>query len=190
MDRVLFDPIGRVYEKALPKFVNRGISNAFSNARDMAVIANDLLQFKLGQAISVLARLVFNSTLGIAGFFDVSSRVGLPRHNEDFGQTLAKWGIGPGPYIVAPFFGPTTLRDAVAFGLETQFLYPVSYVSNDGYRAGLLSLEYMDFKADRLKARQLLAEAALDEYEFLKNAFLERRENQILDRESGAPPEE
>lgn len=190
MDRALFDPIGRIYEKALPKFVNRGISNVFSNARDIAVVANDVLQFKPGLAISDLARLVFNSTFGIGGFFDVSSRIGLPKHYEDLGQTLAKWGIGSGPYLVAPFFGPTTLRDAIAFGVEMHFLYPVSYIGNDGYRAGLLSLEYMDFKADRLKAGQLLSEAALDEYEFLKNAYLERRENQIQDRESSALPEE
>ena len=183
MDRKLFDPIGRVYKAVLPAPVNRGVSNMFSNVNDIAVIANDVLQFKLGQAISDLARLVFNSTIGILGFFDVSSHAGLPKHDEDLGQTLAKWGFGPGPFLVAPFLGPTTVRDAIGFGVETQFLNPVTYVNTDGYRAGLLSLNYVDFKADRLKAGELLEEAALDEYEFLKNAYLERRENLAHDRE-------
>lgn len=190
MDRNLFDPIGKVYKEILPTPINRGISNMFSNANDIAVIANDILQFKLGQAVSDLARLVFNSTIGILGFFDVSSRMGLPKHDEDFGQTLGRWGVMPGAFLVAPFFGPTTVRDAVGFGVETQFLNPVSYVHTDGYRAGLLSLNYVDYKADRLRAAVLLEEAALDEYAFLKNAYLDRRENLVHDRDFSPPDEE
>jgi len=187
MDRILFDPIGRAYKKIVPVTIDRGFSNAFSNAHDVTVIANDVLQFKLGQAISDLARVVFNSTIGIGGFFDVSSRVGLPKHYEDLGQTLGVWGVGPGPYLVAPFIGPLTLRDAVALSVETYFLYPISYVNDTAVQSGLLSLEYVDFKADRLKAGELLGEAALDKYDFTKNAFLERRDNQIHDVESSSP---
>jgi len=183
MDEHLFDPLGRAYQAVLPDFLDRGISNMFGNLGDVGVIANDILQGKLGQAVSDIARVVFNTTIGIGGFFDVSSRIGLPKHNEDLGQTLGRWGVGPGPYLVAPFFGPMSLRDAAGFGVQSTFLYPVSYVGNDGYRAGLMSLNYVDFKADLLSAGRILGEAALDEYDFVKNAYLERRENLVKDRD-------
>jgi len=190
MDQHLFDPLGRAYRAILPDFLDRGISNMFSNLGDVGVIANDILQGKLGQAVSDIARVVFNTTIGIGGFFDVSSHIGLPKHNEDLGQTLGRWGIGPGPYLVAPFFGPMTLRDATAFGVQSTFLYPVSYVGNDAYRAGLMSLNYVDYKADLLSAGRILDEAALDEYDFVKNAYLDRRQNQIMDRAFGDGLEE
>jgi phospholipid-binding lipoprotein MlaA len=190
MDQHLFDPLGRAWQAALPDFLDRGISNVFSNLGDVAVIANDILQGKLGQAVQDIARVVFNTTIGIGGFFDVSSHIGLPKHDEDLGQTLGRWGVGPGPYLVAPFFGPMTLRDAAGFGVQSTFLYPVSYVGNDAYRAGLMSLNYVDYKADLLSADRILGEAALDEYEFVKNAYLDRRQNQIEDRAFGAEPGE
>lgn len=190
MDEHLFDPLGRAYQAVLPNFLDRGISNMFSNLGDVGVIANDILQGKLGQAVQDIARVVFNTTLGIGGFFDVSSRIGLPKHDEDLGQTLGRWGIGPGPYLVAPFFGPMTLRDAAGFGVQSTFLYPVSYVGNDAYRAGLMSLNYVDYKADLLSAGRIIGEAALDEYEFVKNAYLDRRQNQIEDRAFGDGLEE
>lgn len=183
MDEHLFDPIGRAYQAVLPDPIDRAISNAFSNINDIAVIANDVLQFKIRQAFGDLSRFLLNSTIGILGLVDVASDMGLPKHDEDLGQTLARWGLGSGPYIMAPFFGPTTLRDAAGFGVETTFLNPLSYVNPDAYRAGLLSLNYVDFKADLLSAGELVAEAALDEYEFMKNAFFDRRENLIRDRE-------
>jgi phospholipid-binding lipoprotein MlaA len=183
MDDNLFNPLGRAYRAILPDFIDRGISNMFSNVGDVAVIANDILQGKIGQAVSDIARVVFNTTIGIGGFFDVSSHIGLPKHDEDLGQTLGRWGVGPGPYLVAPFFGPTTLRDAAGFGVQSTFLHPVGYVNNDAYRAGLMSLNYVDYKADLLSAGEILEEAALDEYDFVKNAYLERRENQVHDRE-------
>ena len=183
MDEHLFDPLGRAYQAVLPDFLDRGVSNMFSNLGDVGVIANDILQFKIGQAVSDIARVVFNTTIGIGGFFDVSSHIGLPKHDEDLGQTLGRWGVGPGPYLVAPFFGPMTLRDAAGFGVQTTFLMPVSYVGNDAYRAGLMSLNYVDYKADLLSAGRILDEAALDEYDFVKNAYLDRRQNQIEDRD-------
>ena len=186
MDDHLFDPISRAYQAVLPDFVDRGISNMFSNVGDVAVIANDILQLKLGQAVQDIARVVFNTTIGIGGFFDVSSHIGLPKHDEDLGQTLGYWGVGPGPYLVAPFFGPMTLRDAVGFGVQSTFLYPVAYIDDDAYRAGAMALNYVDFKADLLSAGRILGEAALDEYEFVKNAYLDRRQNLIEDRAFGA----
>jgi len=181
MDEHLFDPIGRTYKKIVPGFLDRGITNFFSNIDDITVIANDILQFKLDQTVSDLARFVFNSTIGIGGFFDVSSHIGLPKHHEDLGQTLAVWGFGPGPYLVAPLLGPTTVRDATGFAVQNTLLSPVGYINNDGYRAGIMSTAFIDVKADLLSAMELIGEAALDRYEFTKNAYLERRESQVRD---------
>jgi phospholipid-binding lipoprotein MlaA len=185
MDENLFNPVGRVYQTVTPEPVDRGISNFFSNLADVSVIANDILQFK-PVAVSDIARLVFNSTIGLLGFFDVATHLGLPKHNEDFGQTLGVWGIPPGPYLMVPLFGPSTIRDAVGIAIDRTFLSPVSYVRNDAYRAGLMTLNYIDFKADLLSTRDLMAEAAVDPYEFTKNAYLTRRENMVRDRETAA----
>ncbi len=181
MDKMLFDPLGKGYQAITPDIVDRGISNMFSNLNDISVIANDILQFKFNQALTDALRFVYNSTAGLLGFFDVSTPIGMPKNDEDFGQTLAVWGVGSGPYLVVPFFGPSTVRDAVGFGADS-LLNPVMYLDNDAVRAGLLSLNYVDFKADLLSAKTLLGEAALDEYDFVKSAYLEKRDAQINDR--------
>jgi len=182
MDDVLFDPLGKFYKTITPDFVDRGVTNFFSNLNDIAVAVNSLLQLKVDQALSVATRFVFNSTIGIAGFFDVGTAVDLPKHDEDFGQTLAFWGVGAGPYVMVPFFGPTTFRDATGFIVDRGVLNPVFYVNDTAARAGLLTLNYVDFKADLLSAKKLLGDAALDEYEFLKSAYFEKRDSQIHDR--------
>ena len=182
MDKVLFNPIAKFYQTITPDFIERGISNFFNNIDDISIIANDILQLKIGQAYMDTARFVFNSTLGLAGFRDVSSQMGLEKHDEDFGQTLAVWGVGAGPYIVTPFFGPTTLRDSTSLIVDDILLNPVSYLNNnDALKAGILSLNYIDIKADLLTANDLIDEAALDQYEFTKNAYFSRRESQIND---------
>lgn len=181
MDNALFDPLGKVYQAITPEFVDEGVTNFFNNLNDIAVVANDLLQFKINQALSDTVRFIFNSTAGILGFFDVSSPIGMPKHDEDFGQTLAVWGVGAGPYVMVPFFGPTTIRDATGFIVDQGLLNPVFYVDDAGFKAGLLTLNYVDFKADLLSAKKLVGEAALDEYDFLKNAYFEKRASQISD---------
>ena len=181
MDNLLFDPLSKFYQAITPNFVDRGVTNFFSNLNDIAVAVNGLLQFKIDQALSDVTRVVFNSTIGIFGFFDVSSAIELPKHDEDFGQTLAVWGIGSGPYLMVPFFGPTTLRDATGFVVDAGVLNPVFYVNDTAAKAGLLTLNYVDFKSDLLSAKKLLGDAALDEYEFIKSAYFEKRANQIND---------
>ena len=183
IDGAVFDPISKVYKAITPEFVDTGITNMFSNVRDISVIANDILQFKFSQALSDLARFVFNTTLGLLGFFDVSTKMGFEKHHEDFGQTLATWGMGPGPYLMVPFFGPSTIRDATGFAVDTGLLNPIFYIEDELTRAGLLTLNYVDFKADLTTAENLLEEAALDKYEFLKNAYFEKRESLINDGE-------
>ena len=182
MDKVLFNPVAKFYQAITPDFIEKGISNIFNNIDDISIIANDILQLKIGQAYSDIARFVFNSTLGFAGFRDVSSQMGLEKHDEDFGQTLAVWGVGAGPYIVTPFFGPTTLRDATSLVVDDILLNPVAYLNNnDALKAGILTLNYIDIKADLLTTNELVNEAALDQYEFTKNAYFSKRESQIND---------
>lgn len=181
MDSAIFKPVSKVYRAITPEIVDSGISNMFSNLNDISVIANDIMQFKFGQAVSDLARFVFNTTIGLLGFFDVSTAMDLPKHDEDFGQTLATWGFDSGPYIMVPFFGPSSLRDASGFAVDAGLLNPVFYIDDDLTRAGLLTLNYVDFKSDLTSAGNLLEEAALDKYEFIKNAYFDRRENLIND---------
>lgn len=183
IDTAIINPIGGIYRAITPDFVDRGVTNFFSNINDISVVANDLLQFKIAQAFSDAARFIFNTTLGLLGFFDVATHMDLPKHNEDFGQTLGSWGVGPGPYLVAPFFGPTSLRDTTRFAVDAALLNPIFYLDNDLLRAGLLSLNYVDFKSDLLTTSDLVEKAAIDEYEFIKNAYLERRHNQVHDSE-------
>lgn len=179
MDKVLFDPIGNVYKTITPDVVDKGVTNFFSNLGEISNFANNVLQLKIDEALSTATRFVFNSTIGLLGFFDVSTAVGLPEYNEDFGQTLGHWGVGPGPYLMAPFFGPTTLRDSTVLIVDAGFLNPIFYIENAAVKAGLLTLNYIDFKADLLSAKNILEEAALDKYEFVKNAYFEKREKQI-----------
>ena len=182
IDKVLFNPIAKLYQAITPDFVEKGISNFFNNIDDISIIANDILQLKIGQAYMDTARFVFNSTLGLAGFRDVSSQMGLEKHDEDFGQTLAVWGVGAGPYIVVPIFGPTTLRDSTSLVVDDVLLNPVTYLNNnDALKAGILTLNFIDIKADLLTANDLIDEAALDQYEFTKNAYFSRRESLIND---------
>ncbi len=181
MDKALFDPVGKVYKKVVPHPVDHSVTNFFGNLGEIATIANSILQLKVGRAFEDMARFAVNSALGIGGLFDVATGMGLPRHDEDFGQTLGHWGVGPGPFLMAPFLGPTTLRDAVGFGVDSTFLSPVTQVDTEAYRAGLMSLNFIDYKADKKSASSLIGEASVDEYEFLKNAYLERRLGLVRD---------
>lgn len=179
MDKMLFDPISNVYKAITPDFLDKGITNIFSNLNDIAVIVNGILQLKINQALTDTIRLVYNSTAGVLGFFDVSTPIGMPKHDEDFGQTLAVWGISSGPYLMVPFFGPTTLRDATGFVVDRGILSPIFYIDNAEVKAGLLGLNYIDFKADLLTSKKIIADASIDEYEFVKNAYFEKRAAQI-----------
>lgn len=178
MDTVLFDPISKVYNFITPDFLDSGVTNFFSNIAQVPVIANDILQFKFDQAVNDTVRLFLNSTVGLLGFLDVSSEAGLPSSKADFGQTLAHWGVDSGPYLVIPFFGPGTIRHAAGYAVDGA-LNPMFYLDNDLTKAGLLALNFVDVKSDLLSAVDLLEEAALDKYEFTKNAYFEKRASKI-----------
>ena len=116
LDRNVAKPLAQGYQYITPKPVDDSVTNFFSNLEDVLVIVNDVLQLKFGQALSDTGRVLINTTVGFFGLFDVASKIGLEKHNEDFGQTLGYWGVGSGPYLVLPVLGPSTLRDAFGTG--------------------------------------------------------------------------
>ena len=189
MDNVIFDPVSKVYDFITPDPIDNGISNFFSNLGQISVIANNILQLKFDQAVNDTVRFLFNSTLGLFGFFDIFGSA-LPSSEEDFGQTLAHWGVESGPYLVVPFFGPATVRDAAGFAIDGIALNPVGYLDDDLTRAGLMSLNFIDIKSYLLSAVDLIGDAAVDEYEFIKNAYFERRASQLGDNAFEDFPEE
>lgn len=184
-DRAILKPLAEGYQWLLPQPARTGITNVFSNLNDVVVVVNDLLQLKPQQAASDFSRLVWNSTAGLGGLFDVATPMGLPKHDEDFGQTLAHWGMGNGPYLVLPFLGPSTGRDAVGLAVDYTQLDPVGYVKDDAARWSAVALRAVDTRANLLRASRILDQAALDPYVFLREAYLQRREYLIYD---GNPP--
>jgi phospholipid-binding lipoprotein MlaA len=181
-------PVAKAYQKVTPTWMDKGISNFFSNLDDVVVLCNDLLQFKFAQAASDTARLFFNTTVGLLGFIDVASHMDLPKHREDFGQTLGYWGVPNGPYFVLPFLGPSTLRDSAGLGTDYILFDPVTNrVPKKRTRYGLLVVDFVDTRADLLQASRLLQEAALDPYVYTREAYLQRRRYYIYD---GNPPME
>jgi len=184
LDKAILKPVAQGYNAALPNPVNKGVSNFFSNLDDVVVVFNDLLQLKIGQALSDTARVFFNSTIGIFGLIDVASGMDLPKHDEDLGQSFGYWGIDTGPYLVIPFLGPSDIRDAVG-RVGDAYVDPLNDITPDGTRNGLLLLEGVDIRAGLLSASKVLKEAALDEYLFVRDAYLQRRENLVYD---GDPP--
>jgi phospholipid-binding lipoprotein MlaA len=185
-DAAIAKPVATGYKAALPQPVRTGVGNFFSNLDDVIVLLNDLLQFKFGQAASDFGRLVFNTTLGIAGIFDVSTPMQMPKHNEDFGQTLGRWGIGPGPYLVLPFFGPSDLRDTV--GLVVDYRVDPVYQQDDmAVRNTAVVLRAIHKRSVLLGTEDVVNEAALDPYIFVRNAYLQRRNSLVHD---GQVPDE
>jgi phospholipid-binding lipoprotein MlaA len=184
LDKVVLKPLGKGYKAITPAPVDRGITNFFSNLNDVVSAVNNLLQFKLTRAASDVGRVLVNTTLGILGFMDVASNMNLPKYGEDFGQTLGAWGIDPGPYIVLPIFGPSSGRDAIGVVVDW-YADPVLYLEPDHHRYWTRALRAVDRRADLLGASNVLEQAALDPYEFMRDAYLQKRENDVYD---GNPP--
>ncbi|HIE00243.1 MAG TPA: VacJ family lipoprotein [Thiotrichaceae bacterium] len=191
VDKAILKPVAKGYKAVTPKPVNKGVTNFFSNLDDVIVIANDLLQFKFKQAASDTGRVLLNSTVGLLGLIDVASEFELPKHNEDFGQTLGYWGVGSGPYLVLPFLGPNSARDTVGLGVDV-FLDPRFYYT--GSPSGLTSdhviyaseaVKKVDMRADFLELEKVTEVAALDKYSYYRGAYLSRRDYLVYD---GNPP--
>ena len=186
VDRIVLEPLAQGYQAITPAPVDKGVTNFFNNLADLRSAVNNLLQFKIGRAFSDVGRFAVNSTVGFLGLMDVASNMDLPRYNEDFGQTLGVWGVGSGPYIVLPFFGPSSGRDGVGVVVDW-FTDPVMLVEDDAVRWGLRGLKLIDTRADLLGASRVLDQAALDPYAFVRDAYLQQRQSAVYD---GNPPEE
>jgi phospholipid-binding lipoprotein MlaA len=186
VDRVALKPAATAYKKVLPSMVQTGVNNFFGNLSDLWTGANNLLQGKGKEGMTDFARFGLNSTLGLLGVMDIGSDVGLQKHNEDFGQTLGAWGVQSGPYLMLPVFGPSTVRDTAAIPLDIKadpwgYKEPV-YIRNTG-----TALRAVDQRAAVLDASNLMEEAALDRYEFIRDGFLQRRESRIREGGGGKP---
>ncbi|MFN7087452.1 MAG: VacJ family lipoprotein [Burkholderiales bacterium] len=186
LDKVLLKPAAEVYRGALPEMVRTGIGNFFSNLNDILVALNNLLQGKVADAVSDVGRVAINSTIGLLGVFDIATDIGMERHDEDFGQTLGRWGVGDGPYLVLPLFGPSNLRDALARIVDYK-TDPVTYVDPARDRNQLWATRLVNRRSELLATSRILETAALDPYEFLRDAYLQRRRSLVHD---GNPPPE
>jgi phospholipid-binding lipoprotein MlaA len=186
LDKAVTRPVAQGYRAVVPPPVRGGITNFFGNFRDVTTAVNNLLQLKIPRAASDVGRVLINSTVGILGFFDVASRLGLEKHDEDFGQTLGHWGMGPGPFLMLPLLGPSTARDTVGL-VGDYFTDPEFYLfthSPENYIVG--GTRIINLRANLLAIEGLLDQGGLDQYSFLRDAYLQRRRNQIYD---GNPPE-
>jgi phospholipid-binding lipoprotein MlaA len=183
VDAVVLKPAATVYRGAVPPLVRTGVSNFFGNLGDAWSAVNSLLQFKIQDAAENFMRFNVNTFFGLGGLLDVASELRIERHKEDFGQTLGRWGVPAGPYIVLPLLGPSTLRDTVALPVDRR-ADPVRNVDDTGTREGLYVLRAVDIRSNLLRAGSVLDEAALDKYSFTRDAHLQRRRAQIFDKES------
>jgi phospholipid-binding lipoprotein MlaA len=185
VDRAVFKPVAQAYEAVLPQDVRVCVNNMFLNLLEPVNAINNLLQGKPSEAMSDLCRLAVNSTVGLFGCFDVAAKAGAPRSNEDFGQTLGRWGLQPGPYFVLPLLGPSSVRDT--FGRLFDFLGtdPLWYIQDIPVRNTLVGVRLVDTRASLLPAEKVLEAAALDRYQFVRDAYLQLRRNLVYD---GNPP--
>jgi len=196
VDRYLLKPVSKGYNGITPVPVRIGVKNFFSNLDDVVVIFNDLLQLKPGQFVSDSGRFLLNSTLGLAGFVDWASDLNMPKHKEDFGQTLGYWGVPSGPYFIIPFWGPSSIRDGTGLLVDSAYFDPVWQEIENGFPPqhrkrglswGLSVAKAIDIRASVLKIEKIVDEAALDRYAFIRDLYLQHRIYLVYD---GNPPEE
>jgi len=186
-DTYLLAPVARGYRWLLPRVIRDRVSSFFSNLREPMNVMNDLLQGKPYDALTDTGRLLANSTIGILGLWDVATPLGLPKHDEDFGQTLAVWGVPDGPYLVLPFLGPSNFRDGPAKIVDWYSL-PQTYAARSAVTWTLLGVEFVDTRAQLLDATDILEQAAgADPYAFLREAYRQRRRSLVYDGHPPAP---
>jgi len=186
VDRAVLKPVAQAYVDYVPEPVRNCVGNIFSNIADVPNALNNLLQGKPAAAVSDICRVVINTTVGVLGCFDVASKSGLEKSDEDFGQTLGRWGAGPGPYFVWPLLGPNTIRDSVGrvAGFYTD---PLGYLDSVRARNSLTATRLVDTRASLFPAEKVIEGAALDKYQFIRDGYLQRRRNLVYD---GDPPRE
>lgn len=184
IDTAVMKPVATGYDNVLPDPVRTGVTNFFSNIGDIMVSVNNLLQGKPGEAASDAGRFVVNSTVGVLGVFDVASKMGMQKHDEDFGQTFGRWGVEPGAYVFIPLLGPRTARDTVGVAVDL-WADPLNRVENIPTRNSLWALRAVNTRANLLPADKVIEEAALDKYSYIRDAYLQNRRSLVYD---GHPP--
>ncbi len=187
VDKYAIKPAAEAYDFIMPSFASKGVSNFFNNIDDIVVFFNQLLQFKFHEAAATSARFVFNTTFGLLGLIDFATDMDLPKQNEDFGQTLAVWGVNSGPYLVLPFIGPMTIRDTAGLAVDWTYFDPIFKRQTLNQSLVTLTIKYIDVRAGLLKASNIIDETVPDKYSFIRDAWLLRREFLIYD---GDPPED
>ena len=194
VDKAILKPVAKGYMWITPKFVDDGITNFFSNLNDIGVTINDFMQLKLTQGGMDASRFLINTTAGVVGFVDVAKMIDLPKHNEDFGQTLGFWGVPSGNYLVVPFMGASSPRevvgavgDALMNPLTYTFVFAGSGAAVSAVNAGAKSVDVVDTRADVIPTEKIVNEASVDRYSFIKNAYQQRRQYLLHD---GNVPEE
>lgn len=186
LDRAVVKPVATVYRGALPQWMRSGVGNFFNNLEDVWSIVNNALQLRGRDTGDSIGRVMVNSTVGVVGLIDVASELNIERHTADFGLTLGRWGVGAGPYFVLPLLGPSTMRSVVALPVDWKGNL-VNQVTDDATRYGLAGLNLVDTRATYLQAGSVVEEAALDQYSFIRDSYLQRQRNRVYD---GNPPEE
>ena len=182
-DRILVRPVAVAYRKVIPRFARRGVGNAFSNLEDVGNAVNNMLQGKVGSGVNDLLRVLINSTIGVGGLFDPASAMGLDQHEEDWGQTFARWGVPGGPYVVIPVLGPASVRDGVARILDSAF-NPVRYLYPVSHRNLIYAMSALRDRTDLLRVDTVVFG---DRYIFYRDAYLQRRDYLINDGEVADP---
>lgn len=182
VDHYTAKPLAQAYRNVTPQVVDDAITNVFSNLGEPIVVVSDLAQGKFLQALSDTGRFLINSTIGVLGIFDVARHLGMPKHNEDMGQALAVWGVESGPYLMLPFLGPSTIRDASGFAIDVWALDPLDPQSqsleNTQLYYSTVFVEYLDIRADLIPAEGIISG---DRYSFIRSLYLQRREYLIND---------
>ena len=179
LDDYVLKPISEGYRFVLPKLVREGISNFFSNYRDIYTALNNLLQGNIDLAFSDLIRVMVNTIFGLGGTIDMATPAGLEKHTADFGQTFGVWGVPSGPYVVLPFFGPSSVRDTFGTAADLESDYLFSFVSNIGLRNTITGIRVVNARNNYFEAGELVEGAAIDKYSFLRDSYIQRRQYQI-----------
>lgn len=186
IDDAVLKPVATTYQKVVPELVRTGVDNVFANIGDLWSAANQLLQAKPVAAVEMGFRFVVNTSFGIGGLFDIASDAGLERRSEDFGQTLGRWGLGTGPYLVLPLLGPSNFRDGAVLTLDIN-ASPTGLLQEPRDRNPASLLQLVSTRARLLSATKAIDDVALDKYILIRDGFLARRRNLVYD---GDPPEE
>jgi len=186
LDQYVATPVATGYRKVIPGEIRDRVRNFFGNIGDVFIGVNNFLQGKFEDGVSDWARVAFNTTIGLLGIHDIATDMGYEKHDEDFGQTFGRWGMGSGPYLVLPVLGSSTVRDGIGKGVDF-YTDPINETKPFEARWGLVVLRLTQTRADLLDASRILEEAALDKYVFQRDAYLQRRRSLIYD---GQPPRE